>query len=268
MSAAADAGLEHRFAWRSARVLGGTKAACPDHSRDHRRMAAVIRPTRWSHDRDLLAENDDVSAGDLTWYLLTLGVLLMLSALSQAVASELQPAWRAGPPAAPWMRSSMWRRRSNSRCTRGWSSTIGCSGQEPPVASLRPWYSALSPWRQRAHRRLRVVVLFTVAPVLVPFALLGYFPIALVNVRNNRARYELDRELHPNSSASAYLEFLMTDRVEAKEVRSYDLPTFQLWHGGCGTPNEATGRSRSPTNGADDGRIPRDSGRAHRAPLR
>ena len=39
---------------------------------------------------DLLAENDDVSAGDLTPYLLTLGVLLMLSALSQAVSSELR----------------------------------------------------------------------------------------------------------------------------------------------------------------------------------
>ena len=34
-----------------------------------------------------------------------------------------------------------------------------------------------------------VIVLMTVAPVLVPIAVLGYVPIAFVNVRNNRARY-------------------------------------------------------------------------------
>ena len=39
-----------------------------------------------------------------------------------------------------------------------------------------------------------VAVLVSVAPVLVPFAVLGYVPIAYVNVRNNRARYALERE--------------------------------------------------------------------------
>ena len=47
-----------------------------------------------------------------------------------------------------------------------------------------------------------VAVLFTVAPVLVPIAVLGYVPIALVNVRNNRARYQLEPS-SPSSSASA-----------------------------------------------------------------
>ena len=32
-----------------------------------------------------------------------------------------------------------------------------------------------------------VAVLFAVAPILVPAAVIGYLPIALVNVRNNRA---------------------------------------------------------------------------------
>ena len=66
-----------------------------------------------------------------------------------------------------------------------------------------------------------VAVLFTVAPVLVPIALLGYFPIAFVNVRNNRARYQLELELTELDRDRSYLEFLLTERVEAKEIRSY-----------------------------------------------
>ena len=62
-------------------------------------------------------------------------------------------------------------------------------------------------------------MLLTVAPVLVPLAILGYMPIAFVNVRNNRARYELERELTELQRDRSYLEYLMTERVEAKEVR-------------------------------------------------
>ena len=40
-----------------------------------------------------------------------------------------------------------------------------------------------------------ILVLLTVAPILVPVAIIGYVPIALVNVRNNRARYRLEVEL-------------------------------------------------------------------------
>ena len=76
-----------------------------------------------------------------------------------------------------------------------------------------------------------VAVLFTVAPILVPIAVLGYVPIALVNVRNNRARYQLELELTELQRDRSYLEYLMTDRNEAKEIRSYDIaPTLRAWH--------------------------------------
>ena len=73
-----------------------------------------------------------------------------------------------------------------------------------------------------------VGVLVRVAPVLVPIAVLGYLPIALVNVRNNRARYKLELELTELQRERSYLEYLMTDRIEAKELRSYDVaPTLR-----------------------------------------
>ena len=77
-----------------------------------------------------------------------------------------------------------------------------------------------------------VVVLLTVAPVLVPIAVLGYVPIALVNVpqqprplpSSSSEQTELQRD-------RSYLEYLMTDRIEAKEIRSYDVaPTLRRWH--------------------------------------
>jgi ATP-binding cassette, subfamily B, bacterial len=67
--------------------------------------------------------------------------------------------------------------------------------------------------------------------VLVPFAVLGYIPIAYVNVRNNRARYELEREQTELRRRRSYLEYVMTERGEAKEVRAYELaPTLRRWH--------------------------------------
>ena len=53
----------------------------------------------------------------------------------------------------------------------------------------------------------------------MPIALLGYVPIALVNVRNNRARYQLELELTELQRDRSYLEYLMTERAEAKEIR-------------------------------------------------
>jgi ATP-binding cassette subfamily B protein len=183
---------------------------------------------------DLLADNDDVAAGDLTPYLLTLGVLLVLSALSQAVSSELriplgeQVHRRAMDEildVATEAELEMYEgpefhdRMQRARVAAGGQSAAVVFGLVTMVSTLVVAFGV-------------VIVLFTVAPVLVPFALLGYFPIAVVNVRNNRARYELDREQTELQRERAYLEFLMTDRVEAKEVRSYNLaPTFRLWHG-------------------------------------
>src|SRR5262249_51476444 len=66
---------------------------------------------------------------------------------------------------------------------------------------------------------------------LVPIAILGYLPIALVNVRNNQARYQLEVEQTELLRNRSYLEFVMTDRVEAKEIRAYEAaPTLRRWH--------------------------------------
>ena len=65
-----------------------------------------------------------------------------------------------------------------------------------------------------------VAVLLSVVPLLVPVAVIGYLPIAYVNVRNNKATYELEWELTELQRERTYLEFVMTDRVEAKEIRA------------------------------------------------
>ena len=47
-------------------------------------------------------------------------------------------------------------------------------------------------------------------------------------MRNNRARYQLELELTELQRDRSYLEYLMTDRTEAKEIRSYDIaPTLR-----------------------------------------
>src|SRR5699024_5889375 len=67
--------------------------------------------------------------------------------------------------------------------------------------------------------------------ILVPVALLGYLPIALVNVRNNRARHQLEVEQTELLRNRSYLEFLMTDRSEATEIRAYGAAaTLRRWH--------------------------------------
>jgi ATP-binding cassette subfamily B protein len=76
-----------------------------------------------------------------------------------------------------------------------------------------------------------VAVLLSVAPILLPVAVLGYVPIALVNIRNTRARYQLEHSQTELLRERSYLEYLMTDRVEAKEIRAYDVaPTLRRWH--------------------------------------
>ncbi|TVR22114.1 MAG: ABC transporter ATP-binding protein [Ilumatobacter sp.] len=68
-----------------------------------------------------------------------------------------------------------------------------------------------------------IAVLLTVAPLLVPVALVAYIPIAVVNVRNTRALYLLHYGLAELDRDRAYHERLLTGRLEAKEVRAFGL---------------------------------------------
>jgi ATP-binding cassette subfamily B protein len=182
---------------------------------------------------DLLADNEHVDAGELAPYLVLLGVLLLVAAMSQAVASELRL-----PLSEQVARHTMDEvldvateveleayegaefhdQLQRARLAAGTQSSAVVFGLVTIITTLVVTVGV-------------VVVLVTVAPVLVPIAVVGYLPIALVNVRNNRARYELEVEQTELLRNRSYLEFVMTDRVEAKEVRAYEAaPTLRRWH--------------------------------------
>lgn len=182
---------------------------------------------------DLLADSDRVDAGDLTPSLVALGALLMVAALSQAVATELriplgeQVTRRAMDEILDvateveleaYEGAEFHDRLQRARVAAGQQSSAVVFGL---VTILSTVVVAIGV----------IAVLVTVAPVLVPLAVIGYVPIALVNVRNNRRRYELERELTELQRDRSYLEYLMTDRIEAKEIRSYEVaPTLRHWH--------------------------------------
>jgi ATP-binding cassette subfamily B protein len=182
---------------------------------------------------DLLAENHRVDAGDLAPYLALLGVLLMVAAMSQAFASELrlplseQVARHTMDEVLDvateveldaYEGSEFHDRLQRARLAAGAQSSAVVFGLVTIISTLVVTVGVL-------------VVLLTVAPVLVPIAVLGYLPIALVNVRNNRARYQLEVEQTELLRNRSYLEFVLTDRTEAKEIRAYEVaPTFRRWH--------------------------------------
>jgi ATP-binding cassette subfamily B protein len=182
---------------------------------------------------DLLAGDERVDAGDLAPHLALLGALLMLSALSQAVASELRI-----PLAEQVYRRAMDEildvateveleayegaefhdRLQRARAAAGGQSSAVVFGLVTIVSTLVVAVGVIA-------------VLISVVPLLVPIAVVGYLPIAYVNVRNNRARYELERDLTELQRERVYLELLMTERSEAKEIRSYDVTrTLRGWH--------------------------------------
>jgi len=182
---------------------------------------------------DLLAENDRVDAGELAPYLAMLGILLLVAAMSQAVATELRL-----PLSEQVARHTMDQvldvateveleayegaefhdRLQRARLAAGAQSSAVVFGLVTIISTLVVTVGV-------------VAVLVTVAPILVPIAVLGYLPIALVNVRNNHARYKLEVEQTELLRNRSYLEFVMTDRVEAKEIRAYEAaPTLRSWH--------------------------------------
>lgn len=183
---------------------------------------------------DMLADRDHVDAGDLAPSLVLLGVLLMVSALSQAIAGELRvPLAEAvhrqamdeildvatEVPLEAFEGSEFHDGLQRARVAAGVQSSAVVFGLVTIVSTL---VVALGV----------VAVLIAVAPVLVPMAVLGYVPIALVNVRNNRARYQMERELTELQRDRSYLEYVLTDRAEAKEVRAYGVAAMlRRWHG-------------------------------------
>jgi ATP-binding cassette subfamily B protein len=182
---------------------------------------------------DLLADSGTADAGDLAPYLAALGALLLVAALSQAFASELRiPLAEAvhrrtmdeildvatEVELEAFEGSEFHDRLQRARVAAGGQSASVVFGLVTIVSTLVITVGV-------------VAVLLTVTPVLVPIAVLGYLPVALVTVRNNRARYKMERDLTGVQRDRYYLEYLMTERNDAKEIRSYDVaPTLRTWH--------------------------------------
>lgn len=181
---------------------------------------------------DLLADNDRVDAGELAPYLVALGALLLGAALSTAIAGELRVllgervhrrtldeildvATEVEPES--YESSDFHDQLQRARAGAGGQSAAIVWGLITMVSTLLVTIGVTA-------------VLFTVAPLLVPIAVVAYVPIALVNVRNNRAKYQLERELTEIERERVYLEFLMTQRSDAQEIRAYGTaPTLRRW---------------------------------------
>ena len=183
---------------------------------------------------DLLAENERVDAGDLAPYLAVFGVLLVVSALSQAIANELR---------IP-LGEKLFRRTMDE--VLDVSTEIELEAYEGTA-----FHDQIERARLAASGRSMAVVfglvtilstlvvavgvgavILTVAPILLPIAVIGYLPVAWVNVHNNRSRYQMELDMTELLRDRSYLEFVMTERDDAKEVRSFDIAaTLRTWHG-------------------------------------
>jgi ATP-binding cassette, subfamily B, bacterial len=183
---------------------------------------------------DLVTGGDDVEAGELAPYLVALGVMLLLSALTQAIATEL-------------------RVPLGERVHRGVTEQILDVATEVDVEAYEgpEFHDRLGRAQSGAGSHSSAVVfgivtmmttlfvavgvtavLLTVTPLLVPIVVIGYLPIALVNVFNNREFYRMEYGLVEIQRERGYLEFLLTQRNEAKEIRSYGIAgKLREWHG-------------------------------------
>ena len=182
---------------------------------------------------DLLAGSDEVTGADLVPILVALGVLLLASAMSQALATELR---------VP-LGEEVQRKAMNDIIDV--ATEVSLEDFERPEFHNRFRLAAAGAGGHSSQivfglinilSTLMIVVgvvlvLVAVAPILVPISIAGYLPIAYVNLRNNRERYELERSLTELQRERAYLELLLTAREAATETRAYGLSgTLRRWH--------------------------------------
>lgn len=183
---------------------------------------------------ELLADSDDVDAGDLAPSIAMLGALLMVSAIAEAVTREYRLPLselverRATDDILDVATETEYEAFEYPAFHDRLERALHGAGQES-TAVVFGLISLLSTLMITVGV---TAVLITVVPVLVPITVLGFIPIAAVNLINNRAMYRLEYELTENERERGYLEDVMTYRENAKEVRSYGLaPTFRGWHG-------------------------------------
>lgn len=228
-----------RSAWRTVRLATSLVA-----SAGRGQFAVIVASTFVSsaalagelfvgrHLLDLLAD-DASGAGDLTVPLVLLAILLMVAAIARAVAAELritlvEQVHRGAMDEILDVATEvdLEAYEGSEFADRLQRARVASAGQSAAVVfGLVTLVSTL------VVAAGVVLVLLAVAPVLVPVAVLGYLPIAFVNVRKNRAHYELERDLTELGRDRLYLESLLTERAHAKEIRSFEMaPTIRRWH--------------------------------------
>ena len=183
---------------------------------------------------NLITGDEAVDPVDIVPYLVALGVMLLLSALSQAAATELRV------PLSEQVHRKVTEQifdiateaeievyegpEFHDRLARAQAGGGGHSSAIVwgTVTMLTTVFVALGV----------TAVLLTIAPVLVPIVVLGYLPVAFVTMRNNRAFHRMEWNLSEIQRERGYLQFLLTHRDEAKEIRSYGIAaTLRRWHG-------------------------------------
>jgi ATP-binding cassette, subfamily B, bacterial len=182
---------------------------------------------------DLITSDGDVEPTALAPYLLGLGAIMLVSALSQAVSTELRVP--LGERVARDVTEKVLEVATevdieafegpdfHDRLARA---NAGASGSSSAVV----W--GIVTMMTTFFVTIGVsAVLFTVAPILVPIVVIGYLPVAFVNMRNNKALHRMEWDLAEVQRQRAYIEFLLTQRNEAKEIRSYGIsPMLLAWH--------------------------------------
>lgn len=177
---------------------------------------------------DLLVEGTDVDVGDLAPWLALLGVALVATALVNAATSELRI-----------LLSELVQRQAIDELLEVATSAELEAFEDPSFhnrirlarehADMYAWqvvWGLVTLMTTTFASVAVVLVLLSVAPLLVPVALVASVPIAIVAVANTRALYRLHYELAETDRDRSYHERLLTDRLDAREVRAYGLASW------------------------------------------
>jgi ATP-binding cassette, subfamily B, bacterial len=177
---------------------------------------------------DLLVDGTDVDAADLVPWLLLLGAALVATSLINAALAELRI-----------LLSELVHQRAMDQLLEVTTAVELEAFEDPRFhdrirlarehADTYAWqvvWGLVTFLTTAFSGAVILLVLLGVAPLLVPVALVAFVPIAVVNVRNTRALYRLHYGLAELDRDRTYHERLLTDRLEAREVRAFGLAAW------------------------------------------
>ena len=174
---------------------------------------------------NLLVDGNDVDAADLLPWLVLLGVSLVATSLVNASTAELRI-----------LLSELVQRRAVDQLLEvstaveleafedpGFHDRIRLAREHADTYAWQVVWGLVTFMTTAFSGAVIILVLLGVAPLLVPIALVAFIPIAVVNVRNTRALYRMHYGLAELDRDRSYHERLLTDRLEAREVRAFGL---------------------------------------------